>query len=102
MHAFADALSAPRDTRTPAITTAMCPAQSIATTAIQSATCSNRPINKGCELLSSDANSHWLNADKPHYVKLEYRILQQIGARNSALGNLVAEVPPPLVAELLG
>jgi hypothetical protein len=25
-----------------------------------------------------------------------------LGARNSALGNLVAEVPPPLVAELLG
>ena len=25
-----------------------------------------------------------------------------LGARNSALGDLVAEVPPPLVAELLG
>jgi hypothetical protein len=60
------------------------------------------PNQQGVRALSSDANSHWLNADKPHYVKLEYRILQQIGARNSALGNLVAEVPPPLVAELLG
>jgi hypothetical protein len=25
-----------------------------------------------------------------------------LGARNSALGNLVAEIPPPVVANLLG
>jgi hypothetical protein len=60
------------------------------------------PNQQGVRALSSDANSHWLNADKPHYVKLEYRILQQIGARNSALWQPRRRGPPPLVAELLG
>ncbi|NHU49505.1 hypothetical protein [Rhodococcus opacus] len=30
------------------------------------------------------------------------RSIDLLGARNAAIQNLVAEVPPPLVAELLG
>ena len=35
-------------------------------------------------------------------MRLRWLGINLLGARNSALGNLVAEVPPPLVAELLG
>ena len=35
-------------------------------------------------------------------IRLRWLGINPLGARNSALGNLVAEVPPPLVAELLG
>jgi hypothetical protein len=35
-------------------------------------------------------------------IRLRRLDINLLGARNSALGNLVAEIPPPLVAELLG
>ena len=35
-------------------------------------------------------------------MRLRWLGINLLGARNSALGNLVAEVRPPLVAELLG
>jgi hypothetical protein len=35
-------------------------------------------------------------------MRLRWLGINLLGARNSALGNLVAEVPPPLGAELLG
>jgi hypothetical protein len=35
-------------------------------------------------------------------MRLRWLGINHLGARNSAVGNLVAEVPPPLVAELLG
>jgi hypothetical protein len=35
-------------------------------------------------------------------LRLRWLGINLFGARNSALGNLVAEVPPPVVAELLG
>jgi len=34
--------------------------------------------------------------------RLRHLGINLLGARNSAIQNLVAEVPPPLVAELLG
>ncbi len=35
-------------------------------------------------------------------MRLRWLGINLLGARNSALGNLIAEVRPPLVAELLG
>jgi hypothetical protein len=35
-------------------------------------------------------------------MRLRWLGINLLGARNSALDNLVAEVPPPLIAELLG
>ena len=35
-------------------------------------------------------------------MRLHNRGISVLGARNSALQNLVAEIPPPVVANLLG
>ena len=35
-------------------------------------------------------------------MRLRWFGINLLGARNSALGNVIAEVRPPLVAELLG